>query len=234
VQGAAARAATLLGPLIGQGSPRGPVLHGTRLLLRQPARADWRGWAEARHASRHFLAPWEPAWPYDALTRKAFRRRLRQQHAEWRSGQGITFFVFDKRGAATDGAGATPLGGISVTNLRRGVAQSASLGYWVAERHARQGVMTEALLLVLDFLYGDLALHRVEAATLPHNAASRRLLEKIGFREEGRGRGYLRIAGQWQDHVLYALLAEDPRGRDAAAWHRQPVAPLERRALSQS
>jgi ribosomal-protein-alanine N-acetyltransferase len=204
--------------LIGDGPPRGPILQGERLLLRQPAARDWRGWAEVRHASRHFLAPWEPAWPYDALTKKAYRRRLRQQHAEWRGGQGITFFVFDKRSAALSGTGLAPMGGISVTNLRRGVAQSASLGYWVAERHARQGVMTEALLLVLDFLFVDMALHRVEAATLPHNTASRRLLEKIGFREEGRGRGYLRIAGQWQDHTLYGLLAEDPRGRAAPGW----------------
>ena len=76
----------------------------------------------------------------------------------------------------------------------------------------------EALLLLLDYLFGSLGLHRVEAACLPHNAASRRLLEKIGFREEGCGRGYLRIAGQWQDHMLYGLLADDPRGAASPAW----------------
>ncbi len=197
--------------LIGEAGPRGPTLSRGRVLLRRPVLRDWRAWAELRHASRHFLTPWEPAWPYDALSRKAFRRRLRQQAAEWRQGAGITFFVFDRRGGQL-------LGGISVTNLRRGVAQAASLGYWVGERHARQGLMTEALLVLLDYLFDDLGLHRVEAACLPRNAASRRLLEKLGFREEGRGRGYLRIAGEWQDHVLYALLTEDARGTASPAW----------------
>lgn len=201
--------------LIGDGGSRGPILTGDRVVLRQPTLRDWRAWSELRHASRGFLTPWEPAWPFDALGRKAYRRRLRQQTAEWRGGMGVTFFVFGRRDGHL-------MGGISVTNLRRGVAQSASLGYWVGERFARQGVMTEALLLVLDFLFVDLGLHRVEAATLPHNTASRRLLEKIGFVEEGRGRGYLRIAGQWQDHVLYALLAEDPRGAASPAWRYGP------------
>lgn len=197
--------------LLGEGTTRGPQLAGRNVLLRTPVLGDWRAWSEVRHASRAFLTPWEPAWPFDALSRAAFRRRLRQQQAEWRSGQGLTLFVFDRRGSEL-------LGGISVTNLRRGVAQAASLGYWVGARHARRGVMTESLLLTLDFLFADLGLHRVEAATLPHNLASRRLLEKTGFREEGRGRGYLRIAGQWQDHVLYGLLAEDPRGPASPAW----------------
>ncbi len=206
--------------LLGEGTARGPQLTGRTILLRPPVLGDWRAWSEVRHASRAFLTPWEPAWPFDALSRGAFRRRLRQQQAEWRSGQGLTLFVFDRRGGAL-------LGGISVSNLRRGVAQAASLGYWVGARHARRGVMTEALLLTLDFLFVDLGLHRVEAATLPHNLASRRLLEKTGFREEGWGRGYLRIAGQWQDHVLYGLLAEDPRGPASPAWARAPLDALE-------
>ncbi|WP_375593297.1 GNAT family protein [Algihabitans albus] len=197
--------------LIGETSSRGPKLTGERVTLRQPTSRDWRAWAELRHASRQFLMPWEPAWPHDALTRAAYRRRLRQQAAEWRQGLGVTFFIFDRRSEHL-------LGGISVTNLRRGVAQTASLGYWLGERHVGQRVMTEALLLLLDYLFGSLGLHRVEAACLPHNAASRRLLEKIGFREEGCGRGYLRIAGQWQDHMLYGLLADDPRGAASPAW----------------
>lgn len=197
--------------LIGDTGPRGPKLTGARVLLRQPTSRDWRSWSALRHASRQFLTPWEPAWPHDALTRAAYRRRLRQQAAEWRQGLGVTLFIFDLRSERM-------LGGISVTNLRRGVAQTASLGYWVGERQARQGLMTEALLLTLDYLFGGLGLHRIEAACLPHNVASRRLLEKIGFQEEGRGRDYLRIAGQWQDHVLYGLLADDPRGLESPAW----------------
>ena len=101
------------------------------------------------------------------------------------------------------------LGGISLTNVRRGVAETCSFGYWIGERHARQGYMTEGLQLVLAFAFDALRLHRVEAACLPHNAPSRGLLLKSGFREEGYAREYLCIDGRWQDHVLFALLKED-------------------------
>ena len=105
------------------------------------------------------------------------------------------------------------LGGITFSNVRRGVAQSASLGYWIGAPHAHQGYMTEALSAVLDFAFDHLALHRVEAACLPDNEASQGLLLKIGFQDEGYARQYLRINGRWQDHRLFALLKGDKRLR---------------------
>ena len=106
------------------------------------------------------------------------------------------------------------LGGINLTNVRRGIVQAGTLGYWIGASFARQGYMTEGMTAVLSFAFETLNLNRVEAACLPDNAASRALLEKCGFREEGRARKYLRINGMWQDHVLYGILREDwiPKG----------------------
>jgi [ribosomal protein S5]-alanine N-acetyltransferase len=177
-------------------------LTGRRTVLRAPDRLDWRAWAELRHVSRAFLTPWEPSWGEDALSRVAYRRRLARYALEWHSDQGYTFLLF----RLEDGA---LLGGISLTNVRRGVAECASVGYWVGEAHARQGYMTEGLTLTLRFAFERLRLHRVEAACLPHNAPSRGLLLKSGFTEEGYAREYLCIDGKWQDHVLFGMLAHD-------------------------
>ncbi len=185
---------------------RDVVLQQGRVLLRPPQSKDWRAWADLRLESRDFLKPWEPVWPYDALTRASFRRRLRQYSIEARHGSGHAYFIFDRRGEGGEG---DLLGGISVSNLRRGVAQSASLGYWIGERHARHGYMTEALQALVTYCFDGLGLHRLEAACLPHNTPSRALLEKAGFSQEGYARQYLRIDGRWQDHVLYAMLAGD-------------------------
>ena len=177
-------------------------LEGERVMLRPPDRGDWAIWSELRSASRAFLQPWEPAWSDDAVGKAAFRRRLARYALDWRDDEGYAFFVFDSHGDEL-------VGGISLSNVRRGVAESASLGYWIGERFARQGYMTEALRLMLGFAFDRLRLHRVEAACLPSNAPSRGLLIKSGFREEGYARKYLCIDGLWQDHVLYALLREE-------------------------
>ncbi|HEY0526848.1 MAG TPA: GNAT family protein [Stellaceae bacterium] len=177
-------------------------LGGDRLYLRSPERGDWQDWAQVRSESRGFLVPWEPTWPPDALSRAAFRRRVGRYAADWRTDQGYTFFIFRQ----SDGR---LVGGIGLSNIRRGVAETGSLGYWIGERYARQGYMTEALRLTVDFAFDRLRLHRVEAACLPSNAASRGLLLKTGFREEGYARKYLCINGIWQDHVLFGLLREE-------------------------
>lgn len=155
-----------------------------------------------RAESRDFLVPWEPTWAYDALTRSAFRRRLRMYRAEMRQGIGYSFLIFRQSDEVL-------LGGITLSNVRRGVAQTASLGYWVGAPFSQQGYMTEAIACILRFAFKDLGLHRVEAACLEANVASKSLLRKSGFREEGFARGYLRINGRWQDHVLFALLRDD-------------------------
>ena len=183
---------------------RGPRLKHGRVYLRPARQSDWRAWANLRSESRDFLVPWEPSWSSDALSRAAFRRRLRSHEAEWQRGTGYSFLLF----RADDDA---LVGGVTLSNVRRGVAQSASLGYWVGEPFARQGYMTEGLRAILDFAFDRLALHRIEAACLPGNRASQGLLLKSGFKEEGYSRQYLRINGRWQDHRLFAVLQDDPR-----------------------
>lgn len=192
----------LRGGLLGPPAIR---LDGARVYLRPPQGRDWQEWAELRRDSRAFLTPWEPTWPADALARSAFLRRLRRQTLEWRDDEAYGFLVFDRAGEAL-------VGGIGLSNVRRGVAQTGTVGYWVGEAHARRGFTSEATRLVVDFAFHQLGLHRVEAACLPTNAASRGLLEKVGFRYEGYARGYLRIDGAWRDHVLYAVLREDWTG----------------------
>jgi ribosomal-protein-alanine N-acetyltransferase len=174
---------------------------GERVYLRAPERGDYEDWAGLRARSRNFLTPWEPSWPVDALSRTNFRARIARYAEDWRIDQAYNFFVFSHEDVL--------LGGIGLSNVRRGVAETASLGYWIGEPHARQGYMSASLPLVLDFAFGRLHLHRVEAACLPHNVPSRALLKKIGFRQEGLARQYLCIQGKWQDHVLYAILRED-------------------------
>jgi ribosomal-protein-alanine N-acetyltransferase len=181
---------------------REPVLQGDGVFLRYPQMSDYPAWASLRSESREFLAPWEPTWAPDELSRAAFRRRIRRYQREIRSDLAYPFFVFRTDDNAL-------IGGCTLSNVRRGVTQSTALGYWIGERHARHGYMNAALRAILPFVFRVLALHRVEAACIPENEASRALLAKLGFREEGRARRYLQINGEWRDHLLYALLEDD-------------------------
>ncbi len=180
-------------------------IRGGRVHLRHPAMQDYAAWAELRALSRQHLTPWEPQWTRDELTRSSFRRRLRQFQRELRDDQGYAYLIFN------DGDG-TLLGGLNISNVRRGVAQAASIGYWVGAPYAGRGLMTEAARATVAFAFASLRLNRLEAACLPSNAASARVLEKVGFAHEGLARHYLKINGQWQDHNLFALLHDDPRG----------------------
>lgn len=182
----------------------GPVIESERVLLRTPQMSDYPAWAELRATSRDFLMPWEPLWAPDELSRASFRRRVRHYMRDLREDVGYALFVYD---TATDGL----VGGLTLCNVRRGVTQSCTLGYWVGAQYANQGYMTAAVRAVVPFVFDTLELHRLEAACLPANTASMRLLEKTGFQREGLARRYLRINGVWQDHVLYALLGSDPR-----------------------
>ncbi|MCA8909179.1 MAG: GNAT family N-acetyltransferase [Rhodospirillaceae bacterium] len=180
-----------------------PRLVADRVYLRYPLLSDWRAWAELRDASRAFLTPWEPTWPPDALERNAFRRRLRRQYLEIEQDRGYPFFIFDL-------ADNRLLGGVSLSNVRRGVTQAGTVGYWIGAEHACQGYMTEAVCAIVGFAFSGLKLHRVDAICIPDNRPSRRLLEHLGFEEEGRVRGALKINGAWRDHVSYAILRDDP------------------------
>ncbi len=179
------------------------TVRGRAVYLRPPMATDFAEWAALRQESRAFLVPWEPIWPVDDLSRSAFRRRIRRYHRDMREDAGYPFFVFRQ-------ADHVLVGGLSFSYVRRGVTQACSLGYWIGERHARRGYMSDAVGAVLTFAFGSLRLHRVEAACLPHNAASIGLLEKVGFQREGYARRYLCINGSWQDHLLYAVVADDP------------------------
>lgn len=179
-----------------------PTIKGDGVVLRPPQMADYAEWTALREASRDFLTPWEPTWPADDLTRGAFRRRLKRYAEDLRTDQAYPFFIFR---SGDD----TLVGGLTLANIRRGVAQAGSLGYWIGTPFARKGHMSAAVRALIPFAFGAIRLHRLEAACIPTNAASMRLLEKTGFMREGYARQYLCINGSWQDHVLYARLADD-------------------------
>lgn len=179
-------------------------IEGKRVRLRAPVAADYAAWSKLRGDSREFLTPWEPTWAPDELTRASFRRRLRRYVEAARNGSGQMYFVFDARTGDL-------AGGCQLSNIRQGVAQSAaSLGYWMGKRYAGQGLMTDAVTALVRHAFGRLGFHRIEAACLPTNAASRRVLTKAGFTAEGTARKYLKINGMWQDHLLFAIIADDP------------------------
>ena len=175
------------------------AIRGQNVLLRPPTMGDHEQWAALREESRDFLTPWEPIWPADDLTRAAFRRRLKRYDEDQRTDQSYALLIFK----ADDNA---LVGGITLANVRRGVAQAGSIGYWVGARYARQGYLTAAMRALIPFAFDSLRLHRLEAACIPTNAASIALLEKTGFEREGYAREYLCINGVWADHLLYSRL----------------------------
>jgi ribosomal-protein-alanine N-acetyltransferase len=177
----------------------GLSLEGRGVRLRAPRSRDHAAWSALRGCSRDFLQPWEPVWPEDDLERGAFRRRLAAYARETDAGGAYPFFIFRTSDDAL-------VGGVTLSNVRRGVAQMATLGYWMGAPYASQGYMTAAIKPLLVFAFGSLGLHRVEAACLPENHASHRLLLKSGFREEGLARAYLKINGSWRDHLLFGMV----------------------------
>jgi [ribosomal protein S5]-alanine N-acetyltransferase len=178
-----------------------PCVAGEGVVLRTPQMTDYNEWAALREKSRAFLVPWEPTWPEDDLSRSAFRRRIKRYVEDLRSDQGYAFLIVRNADNAL-------VGGLTIANIRRGVAQAGSLGYWMGEPFARQGYMTAAVRAVVPFAFATLRLHRLEAACIPTNAGSIRLLENTGFVREGYAREYLCIDGAWQDHLLYARLKD--------------------------
>jgi ribosomal-protein-alanine N-acetyltransferase len=179
-----------------------PVIKGDGIYLRYPRVADYIGWAKLRGESRSFLTPWEPAWAEDELTRGAFRRRIKRYQKETRLDSAYVFFVLRQSDDAL-------LGGCTLSNVRRGVTQCCTLGYWVGAKFARQGYMTAAVRVLIPFIFKTLGLHRIEAACLTDNEASKSLLARTGFLQEGVARRYLLINGKWADHLLFAQLQEE-------------------------
>ena len=176
------------------------VLEGSDIYLRPPQRRDSGDWVEVRSANRTFLKPWTPLSATQTINRKDFSRRLAHQTQDWHDNRGRAFLIFQRENNQL-------IGGINVTQIIYGVAMTGMLGYWMSQEYNGRGHMTEAVLMVADYCFGAMALHRLQAAVMPHNVASRRVLEKAGFREEGYAPSYLRIAGKWEDHVLYGLVS---------------------------
>ena len=171
-------------------------------LLRLPRTEDFEEWRTLRTRSRAFLQPWEPVWSAADMTRRGFRKRIARVNLEFETGSGIQLFIFLRNPDRL-------VGGITIGLIRRGVAQNCMLGYWMGEEYAGKGHMFAALQLVIRYIFEELRLHRIEAACIPTNVRSASLLQKAGFTKEGYLHKYLRINGEWQDHLLFALLKDD-------------------------
>jgi ribosomal-protein-alanine N-acetyltransferase len=182
-----------------------PAIETERMTLRLPEMGDHAAWAMLRRGGESFLREWEPTWSADHFSRRAFRNRV---YWAWRArdeGKALALFLIRRQDSRLMGA-------ITLDNIRRGPSQSAQVGYWIGPEFARQGLMREALTAVVRHAFTAMDLSRVEAACLPENVASRALLERAGFREEGMAEGYLQIGGRWREHVLYAILRSDRKG----------------------
>lgn len=173
---------------------------GEGVYLRPPRSADFAVWRDLRAQSKDFLQPWEPTWAEDDLTRAAFRRRLSAYQRDRETGAAYSFFVFRQKDDVLTG-------GITLSNIRRGVAQMGTVGYWCGKPFARQGQTLGAVRALTLFAFRRLGLHRLEAACVPQNTPSRRLLAQAGFIEEGEAKAYLKINGVWRDHVLFGLVS---------------------------
>jgi ribosomal-protein-alanine N-acetyltransferase len=177
-----------------------------RLTLRPPVHSDFRAWAALRRDSEAFLKPWEPTWAPDHLSRKAFTNRVYWAQRSIANGTAMPLFLVRREDNGL-------LGAITLDHIRRGPAQSGITGYWIGEPFARQGYMREAIQAVVHHAFTVMDLSRIEAGCLPENTASRRLLELCGYKYEGVAQSYLQINGRWRNHVLYANLRSDRRGK---------------------
>ena len=196
------------------GHPTGAVvssplrLYGRRLMLRPLVAGDFEAWSEVRMRNEEWLTKWEPLRhpkaPDAAINRDAFASRCAARDRERQSGVGYSFGIF------VDNAFA---GEINLNNVLRGAMQSVTIGYWIDEARAGKSYMSEAVLVATRFALEDLQLHRVEICIIPRNHNSRRVMEKLGFREEGIAERFLEINGAWEDHVRYGFTVEEWRVR---------------------
>jgi ribosomal-protein-alanine N-acetyltransferase len=160
--------------------------------------------AELQQANREFLAPWSPERAPAHFTVDGQRRAIADALAQHEKGTALPHVI------VCDGA---PVGRVTLSDIRRGPSQSCHVGYWLSQSHNGRGLATAAVGEILDIAFGELGLHRVEAGTMPSNVRSRAVLERNGFVRYGFAPAYLKIAGEWQDHVLYQALDEPRRDR---------------------
>lgn len=183
---------------------RGPTLFGRRVMLRALSLSDFPAWREVRVRCEDWLVKWEPArLPNQAdvtRDRDAFAVRCSARQRDRRLGTGYGFGIF------VDGS---LCGEINLSSIQRGPFQNGYVGYWIDEKVAGQGLMPEAVLVLIRFAFEELHLHRLQISIIPRNGASRRVVEKLGLRDEGTALRYLEIGGVWEDHVRYAITAEE-------------------------
>ena len=177
-------------------------LDGKGVRLRPARMSDYAAWAALRGQSKAYLQPWEPAWPDDDLTRGSFKRRLSAYAYDLDRHMSYPLLIFRETDFALVGA-------VTLGQVRRGVIQSGTLGYWIGQPFAGNGYASAAVEAVVSFAFDRLGLHRVEAACVPENIASLGVLMKQSFQLEGRATSYLRINGAWRDHLLFARLSPD-------------------------
>ncbi len=179
-------------------------LYGRRILMRPLAPADFRSWSEVRAFNHEWLTVWEPSrhphQPDPTTDKSAFASRCLQRDRDRASGIAYQFGVF---------LDDEVIGEINLNNVVRGAMQSCTIGYWIDQRHAGQGYTVEGVVLLFQFLFEQLGLHRAEICIVPRNHRSRRIMEKLEIREEGLAERYLEINGVWEDHLRYGITVEE-------------------------
>jgi ribosomal-protein-alanine N-acetyltransferase len=195
-------------------------LYGRRVMLRPLAANDFRAWSEVRRRNAEWLTVWEPSRPGhqpDPVTdRSAFAARCQQRDRDRAAGTAFQFGLFVDNQIA---------GEVNLNNVIRGAMQSGTIGYWIDQRHAGHAYVAEAVVVVLQFAFEQLLLHRIEICIVPRNARSRRVVEKLGIRDEGLAERYLEINGTWEDHIRYGITTEEwvaRRDELVSAWIDQP------------
>lgn len=177
-------------------------LNGDNVLLRPPQYSDWIDWSKVREVNKLYLQPWEPLWSPGELERSSFVKRVRMFEKLSTNDEAYSFLIFKNENTEF-------IGELNISNIQRGIIQSCSIGYWIAKKYEGRGMMSESLELVKSFIFDHLKLHRIEAACLPHNSPSLKVLLKNGFKIEGTARKLLKINNKWQDHTLFSYLYED-------------------------
>ncbi|MCI1018104.1 GNAT family N-acetyltransferase [Microbacterium sp. C5A9] len=171
-------------------------------VLREIRAGDGEELARAYASNRDHLAPWEPLRDDSFYTAEWQETHVRQCVVDAADGRGARFVIESHDGRI--------VGRVNLNNIVRGAFRSADLGYWVDSGHARRGLASRGVRAISEYARDDLLLHRIQAATLLHNLASQRVLTANGFERIGLAPKYLHIAGEWQDHVLFQLLLEEP------------------------
>ena len=175
---------------------------GQKVILRPPQYSDWKAWADERKKNKLYLQPWEPLWSINELERSSFVKRVRMFERLSHNDQAYSFLIFTSDNEDF-------IGEVNISNVQRGIIQSCTIGYWIAKDCEGKGMMSESLELVKEFIFNELKLHRIEAACLPHNMPSLKLLLKNGFIKEGTARKLLKINDKWQDHTVLSFILDD-------------------------